>query len=461
MGDNGIITKSQDATFRTEISKVREQVNFKLAQSRIENKTLGEYFEQPTQDEAKDWAKTLKKEIIEFGGEINSEEITYLPEKYIENNGLFDIKNLYYVDKELADGKEKMYLYDQKGDIVFKVPSTRVGLKVVHSIEALDGKSKTNNQEEQLSLVQAESNLVNVGSTVYYEPNLAGFAVEKTKVVYYEKREANDTSTTQLATLEIPVQEYLDNGKKNEIEEDGKTYQFYDYENQRWANILVENNDMKSYWVWVPSYGYKIEGNNTNVIYTNTEGKQATIEGTPQDLPEGYIPHPDFAGGKKGIWVSKYEPILTANTVVDDYPYYIPNMEGFNPETTYLEVYNEQTKSFEETKLSEVSNIKEFSKTHNWFDYNKQIWANIRVYEPESKTESWWVWVPRYAYNIIGNTTNIKFIDLQDRPLDGSTMPSNYVVHSAFTLTEEENGTEKVTQLKGIWASKYEPIEKN
>ena len=65
--------------------------------------------------------------------------------------------------------------------------------------------------------------------------------------------------------------------------------------------------------------------------------------------------------------------------------------------------------------------------------------------------ESWWVWIPRYAYSITGNNTYIIFIDTENRPLDGSsnTLPSNYIVHSAF-----EDGK------KGIWASKFEPIQK-
>ena len=81
------------------------------------------------------------------------------------------------------------------------------------------------------------------------------------------------------------------------------------------------------------------------------------------------------------------------------------------------------------------------------FDYENQIWANIKT--TGYGIDCWWVWIPRYAYKIESNTTSIIFIDLDNKPLDGSTLPSNYIVHSAF-----EDGK------KGIWTSKYEPIQK-
>ena len=280
--------------------------------------------------------------------------------------------------------------------------------------------------------------MVTVEGITHYEPNLAGFNLDKTSIVYYEVRDENSTDTTQLATEVVPVEDYIKNGKQRTIQKGNTTYEFYNYAKQRWANILVENNDMKSYWVWIPRYSYK-EGDVSDIKFID-------LDTQPE---EGYIVHSDFADGKKGIWVSKYEPIQTANTTVANFPYYLPDLTGFNRDNTYIEVYNKEENKFDETPLNQINDIKDFAKKNNWFNYNEQIWANIRVYEPESKTESWWVWIPRYAYSITGNTTSIIFIDLDNKPLDGSTLPSNYIVHSAF-----EDGK------KGIWASKYEPIEK-
>ena len=333
---------------------------------------------------------------------------------------------MYYIDKVTAGGKENVYLYDARADIIYKIPSTKIGRHAIHSVEELDNLRGVTTRVE---LITDESQMVTVDNISYYEPDLSGFVLDKTSIVYYDETIEN--------SIIISAKEYIENGKPRTIEKDGKTYEFYNYNSQRWANILIENSDMKSYWVWIPRYSYK-EGNVSDIKFID-------LNSTPE---EGYIIHSDFEDGKKGIWASKYEPVLTANTEVANYPYYIPDMTGFNEENTYIEVYDSETESFKETRLKDISDIRKFIEENNWFNYNEQVWANIKVVNPETNMESWWVWIPRYAYNITGNNTSIKFIDLNNNPLDGSALPSNYIVHSAFG-----------DNLKGIWASKYEPVQ--
>ena len=444
----GVITKAQEASFKTELIKVREQVEFKLAEGEINSDSSGiESFKHPTSEEAKQWSKTLKKEIRELGGGINSEEITYLPEKYIENNELLDLNNLYYVDKDLVEGKEKTYLYDRKGDIVFKIPNTRVGLKVVHSIEALDGKKDLKEQENQLSVIQAESNIVQVGNIACYEPDLKGFTEERTSLLYYK---TNADGSVDGTPEEVPVKDYLSK-KEITIIKNEATYEFYNYKevdatnsiyNSIWANIKVNGSGVETYWTWIPRYAYKIEGSETKIIYTKTDDTQAA---NGEALPEGYIPHPDFEGGKKGIWVSKYETGKEQNNKAEEFPHYLPDLSGFDKENTYIEVYNDDG-SFTETKLADISNIGEFAKNNRWFDYRNQVWANIKTKAYDA--ECWWVWIPRYAYRIPNTAepeTQIIFVDKQNRPLSGDELPEDYIVHPAFE-----------GEKKGIWASKYE-----
>ena len=434
-GENGMITKAAEAAFRNEMAAIREQVDLKLIENSIDNSGI-EGFEQVT--DISGWDSDLKKEIIYWGqvdigvSEITKDYAKNNADSIFQENNLLD--NLYYIDKVTAGGKEKTYIYDKKGDVVYKIPITTIGKYKVHSVEELNDSKGISND----NYITDESTMVTVEGITHYEPNLAGFNLDKTSIVYYEVRDENSTDTTQLATEVVPVEDYIKNGKQRTIQRGNTTYEFYNYAKQRWANILVENNDMKSYWVWIPRYSYK-EGDVSDIKFID-------LDTQPE---EGYIVHSDFADGKKGIWVSKYEPIQTANTTVANFPYYLPDLTGFNRDNTYIEVYNKEENKFDETPLNQINDIKDFAKKNNWFNYNEQIWANIRVYEPESKTESWWVWIPRYAYSITGNTTSIIFIDLDNKPLDGSTLPSNYIVHSAF-----EDGK------KGIWASKYEPIEK-
>lgn len=436
-GENGVITKAREASFRNEMAMVKEQVSIKLQNAKRYDEPMVGFTKVTEQDGSNKWDSDLKKEIIYWGKvDIGISEIT---KEYAKNNAdeIFEsfnlLDNLYYVDIETSKGKQKTYLYDAKGNVVYKIEITRIGKYKVHSIEELNDSKEGSSLQDVIS---TQSEMVTVDETSYYEPNLSGFALSKTSIVYYEVKE--DSTSTDLDTQIVSADEYIKNGRKRTITKGNKTYEFYNYAKQRWANILVENNDMKSYWVWIPRYCYK-EGDVSDVKFID-------LNSTPD---EGYIVHSDFADGKKGIWASKYEPIQTANTTVSNFPYYLPDLTGFNKDNTYIEVFNKEQNKFDETPLKNISDLNDFAKKNNWFNYNEQVWANIKVYEPQSKTESWWVWIPRYAYSITGNNTSVIFIDLNNRPLDGSTLPSNYIVHSAF-----EDGK------KGIWVSKYEPVQK-
>ena len=45
---------------------------------------------------------------------------------------------------------------------------------------------------------------------------------------------------------------------------DDKPDNWYDYSNQTWANIYVEDEGLESYYVWIPRYCYKIAENEVN-----------------------------------------------------------------------------------------------------------------------------------------------------------------------------------------------------
>ena len=93
---------------------------------------------------------------------------------------------------------------------------------------------------------------------------------------------------------------------------------------------------------------------------------------------------------------------------------------------------------------------------------NKSEWANAEV--TVDGITSYFVWIPRYAYKIIGeNNIDIKFIKGTGKEtVDGtpckyvSENPTadDYIVHPAFTDEEENGGWD--SQLPGIWIGKYE-----
>ena len=113
-----------------------------------------------------------------------------------------------------------------------------------------------------------------------------------------------------------------------------ETNSSYDYNNQQWANAVVrtkdENNeDIESYFVWIPRYEYKI---NYNTPGTPSDGGTIDIKFIPTSqttADEGYIIHPAFTsdvnnGGWNeelpGIWVGKYESSRSDAGTTKDQP---------------------------------------------------------------------------------------------------------------------------------------------
>lgn len=99
---------------------------------------------------------------------------------------------------------------------------------------------------------------------------------------------------------------------------------WYDYKNQKWANIYVENNGVASYYVWIPRYAYKISENNvagnerTDVkfidVYNNyTDPDTDQVITWEQLEAQGYRIPEAFEFGNyneisiSGYWMSKYE----------------------------------------------------------------------------------------------------------------------------------------------------------
>ncbi len=128
-------------------------------------------------------------------------------------------------------------------------------------------------------------------------------------------------------------------------------------------------------------------------------------------------------------------------------------------------VWNEDGTIWEET-----IDINE-SEYQNWFDYDRKQWANAQTADG-----SYWVWIPRFAYQIesgyqlsSGGKINIVFLDgVSDEPsikddsikvekvpeYDDNNSQINYVVHPAFNFSNPEDDPNPIA---GFWVAKFEP----
>ena len=137
------------------------------------------------------------------------------------------------------------------------------------------------------------------------EPDMSGYEDNKENVylVKYDEK-GNETAT--------PFSEV------SSIQEFNQDNSWYDYENKKWANIKIvskttEEQEVTTYWVWIPKYAYKLPDNpndDTEIIFLD-ENNNALDPELQDDLDSGeYTIHPAFTqdGGLKGIWMSKYAP---------------------------------------------------------------------------------------------------------------------------------------------------------
>lgn len=454
-GDTGLITKSKLSKFASEMTEIKENVEMKKKTNAVDIILSGKdtkLFDNLLKDNSKIEVKdTLKKEILYIRDGKPSDKSTN--DYNVDDFQLDD--NIYIIDKDTANKKENTYIYDQRTNTVFKIPPTRIGNKVYHSYEvALMGRGGTD--EENDLIIKDDSEAVTVDDVTYYEPNLKGFNAKNTQIVYYYLNESdkNDSNNLKLEQT-VSVKDYIaeDRNTRYKAKIEDKDYTFYNYKRKCWANIKTLSNGLEAWWVWIPRYAYKIDTNNKmNIIYVDINGKQ--FDGTT--LPEGYTVHPAFTvDGQqlKGIWMSKYEASYRNQVGTDALE--APDMNGFDKDNTYIELYDSlQAEPTEEVKLKDA-NLDTINEDNKWYDYKNKKWANIKTFA--NGLEAWWVWIPRYAYKIeADNTMNIIFIDTNNKPKDNANypngLPEGYTVHPAFTVDGQ--------QLKGIWMSKYEASSK-
>ena len=148
---------------------------------------------------------------------------------------------------------------------------------IIKTIENTDEISNINEQIIEFSNMVDGDNTVNVtglnakgeivGSmtklyspAVVNEPDLSGFDKNTTFYVTYDSN-GQEHST-------IPITEEVPND-------------WYEYGESRWANIVTRNNELETYYVWIPRYQFQLD-------QTNQRSIVKFISGTSKETDEGY-----------------------------------------------------------------------------------------------------------------------------------------------------------------------------
>lgn len=135
-------------------------------------------------------------------------------------------------------------------------------------------------------------------------PDVTKFNPSNTFYVLYDE-DGNENSI-------IPVGEKLSEQQKQ---------QWYNYNEQKWANIVVRDNGCETYYTWIPRYMYKItDTENQRVdakfvdlsnVWTDETGKETSLNNTEYVLPEAFTwedpENPNEKIQLTGFWTSKYK----------------------------------------------------------------------------------------------------------------------------------------------------------
>lgn len=476
--NENVMEKAKLSAFLTEMSTIEENSRLELINSRF-YQTTGDptsiYNEKFDKDSTKYTVKdSLLQEIMYIREGTPSDKT---PKDY--NASDFDSleykEQIYVIEKTMAQGKENTYLWDEKTGVAFKIPQTDIGGEIYHSrtcalIQKGSILSDDDSQKETTDNITAEeaSIIEEADSKIkYYEPNLKGFNVNNTHVVYYSE----DFSQTKL----VSVKEYIENGKNVEITENGTKFIFYKYSQKRWANVVTNSNGIEAWWVWIPRYNYKVGSNNKiDVAYTDKNNTNLNPEVVSNASFSDYIPHKAFStNGLCGIWMSKFNAV-SANVVSTEpeEDCYAPNFDGYDEDNTDLVYYSSDFTKTHRITLKEYKNqnkprtITNEGTKYILYDYSQKIWANIVT--KANNVEAWWVWIPRYAYNTattLDQKMDIIFVKTDNTPYNktknGNTLQAGYTVHKGFTTVDNSSGTEVKQELQGLWMAKFNAVHNN
>ena len=166
------------------------------------------------------------------------------------------------------------------------------------------------------------------------------------------------------------------------------------------------------------------------------------------------------------------DDIIITKTLLDDcafdIPVYYTDASGANPP----ELLTGMTPIKWDDNNNEVNTTED---DLDWYNYQNQKWANAKTVDG-----SYWVWIPRYAYQIeegfhqttenpkinivfLGETSDEPRIELNDfnlgdspvyADIDGEKKQTNYVVHPAFNFSNDPINSPN--QIEGFWVAKFE-----
>ncbi|MBR6689494.1 MAG: hypothetical protein IKL68_05710 [Clostridia bacterium] len=94
-----------------------------------------------------------------------------------------------------------------------------------------------------------------------------------------------------------------------------------------------------------------------------------------------------------------------------------------------------------------------------WYDYSNKKWANIVVVNESIGATTYFVWIPKYEYRVMGAESSYasdEKVDIAFIPTTRLEATPGYILHSAFDVNMGTDENPDIKHLPGFWMTKYE-----
>ena len=472
IGNNGIITQARKATFINEVRGYQETVEMAVAANQVKI-----YSSEP-----------VTKISVGLDGQDGIE--TIIPEikdKY-KDQIIIQEDILYYNFNGTNPSKEKVkWCFEEN------IPVWGYSDYGDFEIENGDDPIPTAKGDKPIPTSEYKK----VGNIYMNTPDLSNMNPEATYYITYDSTGNNPQIAGRIDRVDPPTN-------------------WYDYESQKWANIVTVTNNEVAYWVWIPKYAYVTNSDETvDAKFISTEGDVYKNSNGEIETLTGYKVPAAFTFGEThlpGYWMAKYE--VSENTVEDTIVCSVSNSQIFvtsglvsaggtsDQYTVYVDGVNTYTGTLPYT-MPKVNTNKTYdiaiSKSDGTMVGRKQvktgdIKVDISGLEPDATyyvtydengenmqianridkgpaPENWYNYAEKRWANIVTVTestiaywtyipryqyktyTGVQDVDLQLIPKTQTSGTEGYKIPDAFTFGNQN--------LAGYWMSKYEVSDDN
>ncbi len=213
------------------------------------------------------------------------------------------------INAEMSAGSNLIRIKDITGTLIEQELAKETNIKYEYYLNGNNIHNGTNNKENY-TIDQLEPNTTYTVNIIARNKDTDEYIGAVTKKITTVDANAPDISSfDENSTYYV----YYEGEEEKQVSiKDEEPENWYDYSNQKWANIVTKNNNTETYFVWIPRYEYKILNDRTNLSTANRRIDVTFISTdiTNSNCSNGYkVPEAFTFDGKElpGYWITKYQ----------------------------------------------------------------------------------------------------------------------------------------------------------